>query len=75
MRNYFHVSVDGSVEARLGPLYYASYSKIEPVEGDLSYLSQGFTDIYLDLPGIGLFHVGLGSGIGNTNVFEKLDVF
>lgn len=74
--NYFHVDRDGSVDLKLGPLYFSSCSQIQYDEeldhGDLGF-SQGFCDIHLDLPGIGLFHAGFGTGLGGTNVFERLN--
>lgn len=75
MRNYFHIDDDGSLELRLGPLYVTSMSQLEPLPDEELYYSFGFFDVYLDLPRMGLFHLGMGSNIKSRVVFEKLDVF
>ena len=74
--NYYHVDQDGTVEFKLGPLYVSSYSQIEYDEDDgIAYdISAGFTDIYLDLPYLGLYHIGLNSGpVGNRFQFRRLE--
>lgn len=73
--NYCYVDQDGSVDLKLGPLYFSSFSQVEHDEeldhGDLGF-SQGFCDVYLDLYGLGIIHLGLGTALGGGNVLERL---
>ena len=71
--NYYNVDTDGSLEFKLGPVYFASFSQVEYDEqadhGDIG-LSQGFCDVYLDLGTRGQLHLGLGTGLGGQNTLE-----
>lgn len=71
--NYYRTDNDGSLEFKLGPVYFASFSQVEYDEqadhGDIG-LSQGFCDIYLDLGSHGQLHLGLGTGQGDQNILE-----
>ena len=74
--NYFHIDRDGTTEFKLGPFYGSSYSQIEydPEDEGLYDISAGFTDFYLDVPFLGLYHLGLGSGpTGNRFQFRRLE--
>lgn len=71
--NYCYISPNGDVELKLGPFYYASYSKLSPEENLLDFL-EGFTDIYLDLGKLGYYHWGIGIGNSGQSIFEKLQL-
>jgi len=73
--NSFYIDRDGSLRLKLGPLEISSYSQLEYEEDDVEFdVACGFTDIYLDVYGLGLYHIGLGSGpTGSRFQFSRLE--